>query len=218
MVRLLLAISIGEHLDRHRRRGVRRLPVGHRQQAVHCRPICAAVVADFPDRFARTRHRGRGVRYLRLCDRVPLDCGGGGFRGSVRDPRMDARCRRGTASRAGHCAEGRPAGESLVRHLIVRCEDLPGEIERTEDQHAGVLRNGAKRFLDAVVRFGLEAEILRDFAQVAGREAGVVGDRRRCARVRSMSLNGSSIPGGSFVARLAKIMCSGLLSSKWCLA
>ena len=92
MVRLLLAISIGEHLDRHRGGGVRCLSVGHRQQAVHSRAICTFVLADIPDRVAWSRDRGRGVRYIRLCNRLPVDRGGRRIRDPFRHSRMDARC------------------------------------------------------------------------------------------------------------------------------
>ena len=51
----------GEYLDRHRRRRIRRLCLGYRQQALFGGAICAAVVADLPGRVARPRHRWRGV-------------------------------------------------------------------------------------------------------------------------------------------------------------
>ena len=73
----LLAISLGEYLDRYRRRSFRCLSLGHRQPAVHCRAICAFVLAHLPDRLARTGNRRRSFRYLWLCDRLPLDRSGG---------------------------------------------------------------------------------------------------------------------------------------------
>jgi PAT family beta-lactamase induction signal transducer AmpG len=85
---------VREYLHRNRRCGVRRLSLGHRQQALHRGPICAAVVADLPHRLARARDRRRGVRYLWLCDRIPLDSRGRRVRGSLRCSRMDARHRR----------------------------------------------------------------------------------------------------------------------------
>ena len=111
MVRLLLAISLREYLDRHRAGGVRRLPFRHRQQALHGRAICLAVVADVPRRLARPRHRRRGVRHLRLCDGVPLDRRGGRVRDPVRAARMDAGRGRRPPRRGRHRRQGRRSSE-----------------------------------------------------------------------------------------------------------
>ena len=57
----------------------------------------------------------------------------------------------------------------------------------------------------------------RDFGKSAGGEAGVVGDRRPCARRCAMPRNGSSMPGGSLVARLREDECAAACRRRMCL-
>ena len=107
MTRLLLAISYENISTGIAGAAFVAYLVGHRQQELHRRAICLAVVADLPDRVAGARHRRRGVRHLRLCDRVPLDRRRRCVRHPVRRSRGDAGCRVGRRERADTAAHRR---------------------------------------------------------------------------------------------------------------
>ena len=114
----------------------------------------------------------------------------------------------------------REAANALVRHLLVRGEDRSGKVERAEDQHARVRRE-RRRALPRHRRAASAGKPSSPAISTSslGREAGVVGDRHRMNTLPAMPRERlEASPGGSLVARLAKIRCSGLPSANWRLA
>ena len=91
---------------------------GDRQQELHRGAICAAVVADLPDRLAGPRHRGEAVRPATAMRRVPLTAAAGVF--AILFVLLEWwRVARSAARNAPTRRLGRSAGLTMIAYLAI---------------------------------------------------------------------------------------------------